>query len=238
MLAQHLITLSQPFDLETSLHNFEQSLKSPAQELRLAGLIVILDTHYTSGPIQHLSPEIWADTFNTRLVHTIATIQAFIPLLISHKARILLLTPTITASMHTPYHGVESATIAALESFTTTLGAELSPLGSSVTNIRLGNFNLESQGKLAMTRAPRAEVLSWPQAIRERYGAAYTAVVTQTSSAPKGSSLRELHNTIFDALTQSRSPGAVVRVGRGSVLYPFVGRWVPSGLVGWMMGSR
>jgi hypothetical protein len=29
-----------------------------------------------------------------------------------------------------------------------------------------------------------------------------------------------------------------VRVGMGSAVYGFVGRWVPRGLVGWMMGVR
>jgi hypothetical protein len=32
--------------------------------------------------------------------------------------------------------------------------------------------------------------------------------------------------------------GGVVRVGMGSSLYEFVGSWVPSGLVGYMMGMR
>ena len=52
-----------------------------------------------------------------------------------------------------------------------------------------------------------------------------------------GSSLRELHKAIFDALTQKR-PRAVWRVGRGSVTYDVVGNWVPAGLVGWMLGIR
>jgi hypothetical protein len=35
-----------------------------------------------------------------------------------------------------------------------------------------------------------------------------------------------------------RSKGGIVRVGMGSALYGFVGRWVPKGLVSWMMGVR
>jgi hypothetical protein len=35
-----------------------------------------------------------------------------------------------------------------------------------------------------------------------------------------------------------KGKGGVVRVGMGSSLYGFVGRWVPKGLVGWMMGVR
>lgn len=52
----------------------------------------------------------------------------------------------------------------------------------------------------------------------------------------KGSPLRELNDAVFDAMVKRR--GGVVRVGAGSGIYGFVGRWVPRGLVGWMMGIR
>lgn len=48
--------------------------------------------------------------------------------------------------------------------------------------------------------------------------------------------MRELNNAVFDAMTSGR--GGTVRVGMGSRTYGFVGRWVPRGLVGWMMGVR
>lgn len=32
--------------------------------------------------------------------------------------------------------------------------------------------------------------------------------------------------------------GGVTSVGAGASVYGFVGRWVPAGLVGWMMGMR
>ena len=52
----------------------------------------------------------------------------------------------------------------------------------------------------------------------------------------RGSSLRELNDAVFDAMV--RGKGGVVRVGMGSALYGFVGRWVPKNLVSWMMGVR
>ena len=48
--------------------------------------------------------------------------------------------------------------------------------------------------------------------------------------------MRELNDAVFDAM--ARGKGAIVRVGMGSSVYGFVGRWVPKGLVGWMMGVR
>ena len=52
----------------------------------------------------------------------------------------------------------------------------------------------------------------------------------------RGSSLRELNDAVFDAMASGRS--GTIRVGMGSSLYGFIGRWAPSGLVGWMMGVR
>lgn len=45
-----------------------------------------------------------------------------------------------------------------------------------------------------------------------------------------------LNDAVFDAMVRTR--GGVVRVGMGSSIYGFVGRWAPQGLVGWMMGVR
>ncbi len=51
----------------------------------------------------------------------------------------------------------------------------------------------------------------------------------------KGSPLRELHNAVFDALTVKR-PAKVWHAGNGSLIYDVVGKWVPAGIVGWMLG--
>jgi len=48
--------------------------------------------------------------------------------------------------------------------------------------------------------------------------------------------LRELNDAVFDAMV--RGKGGVVRVGMGSSVYGFVGRWVPKGLIAFMMGAR
>lgn len=53
----------------------------------------------------------------------------------------------------------------------------------------------------------------------------------------RGSSLRDLHNAVFDVIDGSNTSG-VVRIGLGASVYGFVGRWVPRGLVAWMMGIR
>ena len=55
--------------------------------------------------------------------------------------------------------------------------------------------------------------------------------------ARRGSSLRKLHNGVFDAIERRRGAGSTVFLGRGSRTYDLVGRFVPEGVVGWMMGK-
>lgn len=88
-----------------------------------------------------------------------------------------------------------------------------------------------------------ADALPWPDSARHAYGKNF---VSQSGSAIasgrvirglRGSSLRELHNAVFDVIDGSVTSGTV-RVGLGASVYGFVGRWVPRGLVAWMMGIR
>jgi hypothetical protein len=69
--------------------------------------------------------------------------------------------------------------------------------------------------------------------------------MAQTSSAIsggrirglKGSSLRHLHNSVFDVIDGSLTADTI-RVGLGASMYGFVGRFAPRSLVSWMMGIR
>ena len=52
----------------------------------------------------------------------------------------------------------------------------------------------------------------------------------------KGSSMREVQNAVFDAVVGGR--GGTVYVGRGSYAYALLGKWIPDGVMGWMLGMR
>lgn len=53
----------------------------------------------------------------------------------------------------------------------------------------------------------------------------------------RGSSLRDLHNAVFDIIDGSNT-SSVVRVGLGADVYGFVGRWIPRNVVQYIMGMR
>ena len=217
-------------------------------------MILVPDTTYPSGPIETLSPALWSDTLNTRILATTTTTQSFLRPILAFHSRLLLLTPSIIPSISPPFHAIQTATVAALTAYATTLAAELAPAKIPIINFRLGTFDCGAVGGRTQLQASpehttRADVLSWPSAVRATYAKNFVAQSTNTLTtrgcinagnggrAVKGSPLRELHKAVFDALTASK-PAKVWHVGSGSLLYDVVGTWVPPGVVGWMIGLR
>ncbi|KAF9736111.1 hypothetical protein PMIN02_009014 [Paraphaeosphaeria minitans] len=194
--------------------------------LLFRGLVLVPDLMYPSGPIETIGPELYSDALNAKVLNTIAVTQA------------------IVGSLRPPFHSVETAVVGALEGFTASLRGELGTLGIDVCQFKLGTFDCSRVGSkhhLQTTAGPNTMV--WPATTRKLYASNF---VNQSRAAQHrglhtanstGSSLRELHDAVFDALTQRR-PRRVWHVGRGSVAYDMVGSWVPAGLVGWMMGVR
>lgn len=218
---------------------------SPHQ-LSFAGLLVVPDLIYPSGPIETIAPELWSDALNAKVLNTVATVQAFLPIICDYKARVLILTPSIVSSLRPPFHGVESAVVGALDGFTTSLRTELATLGIQVCHFKLGTFDCSGvpAGRNSLQGLNRTNM--WSQTTRSWYEdnyvrqgqlAAQRGLFSNNGSTSRGAPLRELHNAVFDALTVKR-PNATWRVGRGSYTYDVVGRWVPSGVVGWMLGVR
>jgi NAD(P)-dependent dehydrogenase (short-subunit alcohol dehydrogenase family) len=255
-----------PESARASIERFTAFLQAPhavAQGIKqhhlvFRSLILVPTPNYPSLPIATLAPSALSDLLNTRLLQPILTLQTFLPLLqilpLSHpiqhpspppppiKPSVLVLTPSIISSLNPAFHLPESAIVSALTSFTSVLTSELQPLGIPVTHIRLGTFDtspFSPHNRQLTVSSQRVEMLKWEESARHAYGKNYATVTSKTGGGGvvgKGSSLRELNNAVFDAMV--RGKGGVVRVGTGSRVYGFVGRWVPSGLVGWMMGVR
>ena len=235
-------------------------------QLTLKAVLLIPSLHYRTSPIATIPPSSFADLFNTHLLQPILTIQAFLPLLTSRLSpigerwvppKVLVFTPSIISSINPPFHAPEATVCSALSAFTEVLTAELRPLDISVTHMQLGTFDFSGfvpSSSASSARAPLTQhqglisagnpedTLVWPDGARHAYGRNFVA---QTSSAIsggrirglKGSSLRQLHNAIFDVIDGSIT-SATVRVGLGARMYGFVGRWAPRSLVAWMMGIR
>ncbi|EMD63081.1 hypothetical protein COCSADRAFT_172474 [Bipolaris sorokiniana ND90Pr] len=210
--------------------------------LNLRGVVLVPDLIYPTGPVETVSPELWSDALNAKVLNTIAVTQALLPTVCEFKSRVLMLTPSIIASLRPPFHSVETTIVSALEGFLASLRGELGTLGIEVLQFHLGTFDLTNVGpKHHVQSRSIGSPHAWPATTRALYASNFEAQARVAQSHgllnQSGSSVRELHNGVFDALTQRR-PQKVWRVGRGSVTYDLVGNWVPRGLIGWMMGLK
>lgn len=212
--------------------------------LNLRGVVLVPDLIFPSGPIETIDPELWSDALNAKVLNTIAVTQALLPTICQFKSRVLMLTPSIVASLRPPFHSVETTVVSALEGFLATLRGELGTLGIDTIQFHLGTFDYSNVGPKHLLQAKATpSPLAWPTGTRELFADNFhnhTRIGQRRglfSQNSHGTSLRELHNAVFDAVTQKR-PRQVWRVGRGSVAYGLVGDWVPSSIVGYMMGLR
>lgn len=249
------LDLVEPLSTQMSMERFNNLLSTKhhafngaaPHELSFAGLIIVPDFQYPSGPIETLSAEIWSDTIDTKVLKTIATVQAFLPTVCEFKSRILVLTPSIVSSLRPPFHAIENTVVSALDGFTTTLRRELSTLGIPVVSIKLGSFDCSNHNpKNALQPISESRTYAWPPSARNLYAqnfitqtrvAESRGLFGETGGVAKGSSLKKLHHAVFDALT-AKSPWSTWRVGRGSVQYDIIGRYIPASIIGWMLGLR
>ncbi|KAK9479481.1 hypothetical protein V1514DRAFT_328036 [Lipomyces japonicus] len=255
----------------------------------LAGVIILPDLYYPTGPVESINAYDWSDVLYSKVVGSVALLsQGFIPLVRRHDARFILLTPSILPSLCLPFHAPECVTANALSAFALCMQRELAPQGIPFIHMRLGSFDMSvpipssysssppspfmapSTGSVHGTQSPnryarsyspatspcrssntiRADVLSWPENIRNIYGKAYSTaskaisgtassiVSSASSKRGAGSSLKELNLAIVDCLTME-DPKSIARtqfVGRGSYLFFVLGGFLPERTLEWFLG--
>lgn len=215
------LALADPFSAQEQLARFQNLLGrqhvafdgAEPHRLDFKGLVLVPDTGAApAGRVGEVASEDWSDVFTAKVLNTIATTQLFLPTLVSHASRILLLTPSITPALQPPGHAAENTAYAALKAFTSTLAAEMreQSTGVTISQFKLGNLDIPS-----VTAKQRRE--------------------GQPASRIRATPMRELNNAVFDTLV-ARRPAASLRVGRGSLAYDVIGAVAPRSVVGWMLG--
>ena len=213
------VDLVDPYTAQEQLARFRNLLArehrafedAAPHNLKFRGFILIPDTQSTPTRIEDISSEEWSDVLNAKVLNTIATTQLFLPSITEQKAKIFLLTPSVTPSLTPPLHALESTVYGALNGFLSSLASEMREDGVTVSHFKLGNIDIPS-----VTARNRRDGV--PQ------------------SRFKATPLRKLHDSVFDALVSTR-PRRTWHVGRGSLAYDLIGTWMPAGAVGWLMGA-
>ena len=241
--------LSQKAATATAIAKFTSYIDTPQRplphtlphKLQLSSLILMPSLQPSTGPISTLSVSTWFDTLNVGMIVPFAIIQAFLPLLISQKASLVALTSSIIPSLKTASHAPQSVITASLDAHIATLKQEISHKDLNVVQVKLGVFDFGTltpgdRQMVASANVARVEHPGWDAAARAKH--LKKQFDKLKSDRVKGSSLRELHNTVFDCIARGKGRGGTVFVGRGAWTYDLVGRWVPGGVVGWMMGLK
>ena len=206
---------------DEAIEQFGRALQTPIQSspmssrhhLEFTGLVIAPDLVYPSGSALDLEPSIWQESFNVKVLSNISATRAFLPLIIQHHSRVLFITPNIIQSLKPAFNAVESSLGCALEAYITSLQREMTDYDVHVSHIKLGAVDftsLPSSGTSSPTRG-----------------------LTRVHMA-KASSAKELHYSVFDALTMAK-PFRIQRVGRGSMTYDMIGSFMPGSLVQWML---
>ncbi|KAI4247721.1 MAG: hypothetical protein L6R40_001307 [Gallowayella cf. fulva] len=204
---------------------------APKYPLRLASLILLPQTPSPSESrrIVDISADTWSDALSIHLLAPFTLVQAFLPLVLSQRSSILFLTHSNTPSLSPPLHGEANVVAHALDSYISTLYKEIARSeGINISRFKLGALDDESD----------RDALQMAVALRHD-----NSSQSDISSSPvpghrkvRGSPLRELHLELFDAIVGKRR--GTVYVGRGSRTYDVLGKVMPHGLAGWILGLR
>ena len=236
-------------------------------ELSLAGVVVFPGlTNYPIAPLNLLRSSSLVDVLNARLINPLLATQHFLPLLTRHStdlsspSSIVIAYPSIPASLTPPGETASTIISTSLSSLAASLRREVNASAANVTihELKLGNFDLGPATTYHRSHNPRytetSSGLSNSELIRWQ-NLNPAAIITSTSrrihnnSIIKGSSAREFHNAVFDALAPPQTFRAFNRfhwqvpkrnsisfVGSGARVYDLCGNWLPTGLVGLLMG--
>lgn len=246
------LDISSPTATANTLSQFETILSRPhyplphtsSHTLHLASFIVLPSTAPATGLISNIHPLTWSETLNSQLIAPITMLHAFLPLLTTHKSSLLFLTPSIVPSLTPPLYGLENVAMAGMQALIKTLRKEVASKDVNVIQFRLGTFEYPGLAPTGRSLVPMREyyggALRGEETLREETARARYAREDATANARnniKGSSLRELHFGVFDAIVGDRGRGATIFVGKGSRAYDYISRFVPEKIIGWMTHS-
>lgn len=211
--------------------------------LHLVALLTLPPLESVPASIQTITASDWSNAMNVKLIAPFTTVQAFLPLLQSQSSTLAFLTPSVISSLAPAGHAIESVIAGGLQRYINSLRRETSDSRLNIVEIKMGSFDYgEDANSAAEERnaaqsqiVPRSEIMAWNPLRRTRYVREQLGLRPKES---KGTSLRQLHHNVFDAIVRQKGYNGTIFVGRGSRMYDVVGKWAPNGLVKWMLGRN
>ncbi len=185
----------------------------------------------TSGPMEAFALDAVRAAFEVNVFGQLAVIQAFLPLLLPRRGRIVNL-GSVGAHITIPFGGVLCGSKAAFESFSDALRLELRPLGLHVSIIQPGSISTPAVGKTL--GGTEDAIAKWPEAARSRYGAMFRIFsLRATARETAGSPPEVVTEAILHALT-AETPRTRYAVGKDARMLSILPRLLPDRVLDWL----
>ncbi len=162
--------------------------------------------------------------FTTNTFAPISLIQKVIPSMRRQGSGTIVNIGSVSGILTSPFSGVYCASKAALHTLSEALRIELAPFGIDVITVQPGaiqsSFGKTATRELEKSLPENSLYQSIEETLRRRAGASQERPTTAEAFSEK----------LVSILLQEKKP-AIIRIGRGSFVMPFIRRWLPQPLL-------
>ncbi|GHO90937.1 short-chain dehydrogenase/reductase [Reticulibacter mediterranei] len=212
----------------------EQSIAAAREVIRetvgadgLVGLVNNAGVGVTA-PIELVPLQELRGQFEINVIGQVAVIQAFLPLIRAARGRILNV-GSVGGKITIPFGGPLCSSKYAIESINDALRMELRPWGIHVVLVAPGSIRTPAVEKLVADSEVMVNTFS-PEG-KARYAASYRAFVQSfLKQEEEGVGPEVMAETVYHALTV-HTPRNRYPVGPKARLLPFLGTWLPAGVL-------
>ncbi len=233
-----------PSDLDTltheNLHKFALDVNEDAQ---VDALINEIGSHFNQldylvnnagfakmGPIVDLSREDFNQQFATNVTSPAMLTKACLPLLLKADKPKVVNIGSVSGILTTPFSGAYCASKAALHAINDALRLELGTLGVQVVCVQPGG--IESN----FAKNSLAQIGTWIDKSTYFSHLKQRIIDRAQASQDNPTSNQEFAEKLVIALISD--PPAVIRLGNGSKLLPFIAKWLPTTLSDRILSKR
>ena len=172
------------------------------------------------GPLAEFPLSELHQQFETNVFGLMAMTQAVIPLMVAQRRGQIVNIGSVSGVLVTPFSGAYCATKAAVHALSDALRMELAPFGIHVMTMQPGGIRSQFGATASAGVRERSAQLSL-------YAPVASAIAARANASQENAtSAEDFSRQLADAVLAAKPP-ALIRIGHGSRLMPFLKRWLP-----------
>lgn len=183
------------------------------------------------GPLAEMPQSALRQQFETNVFALVAMTQSVVPDMARRRQGCIVNIGSVSGVLPTPFSGAYCATKAAVHALSDALRMELAPLGIRVMVVQPGGIASQFGATASQGVAERSEQISLYAPVADAIAARANA--SQDAATPA----EEFARIMVDAVL-AEAPAALVRIGHGSFVMPFIKRWLPTPVLDRVLARR